>query len=142
MVEIWCNALPHSFGGKESVIISGRLLNPAENEDCVFEIQMNFPKIYHWGWVKTCLISIQCICLKMKEEKKLLRWKENRSYFIWEEKLPSVIHTQLPLTSINFHLCVEKLDCTVEIWTSLIVWQRAQGFHKEFNNLDAERIIG
>lgn len=47
MVEIGSNSLPQSFRGKKTVIISGRLPNPAEDEDCVFEIQMSFPKIYH-----------------------------------------------------------------------------------------------
>lgn len=36
----------------------------------------------------------------------------------------------------------EELGCRTEIWTSLIILQGDQGFHNEFNNLDAERIIG
>lgn len=108
MVEIRSNVLPHSFCGKETVTISGRLPNPAENEDCVFEIQMSVPKIYHRGWWKICLISIQRFSLKMKEEKKLLQWRENRNYFIWEEKPPSFTYAQIPLTSINFNLWVEE----------------------------------
>lgn len=80
----------------------------------------------------------------------ILRWKKRRSSsgrekiedFIWQQKLPSFTQIQLHWLQSALTSQQEELGCRIETWTSLIVLQGDQGFHNEFNNLDAKRVIG
>lgn len=75
----------------------------------------------------------------MKEEKKLLWWREIEVTLSKSKSCHHLlIHNSQWLQPTSTSL-QEKLGCRTEIWTSLIVLQGDQGFYNEFNNLDTEK---
>lgn len=139
MEEIWSNALVHSFCEKGTLLIFGRLPNGWVCRLCVWnpnKFSKNFLQILGEE------MPHQCLCLKMKEEKKLLMWREYRPYLIWEQKFSSVYWSPTPIdfNQLQFHSSKDLWQDRNLNFTNSI--KGDQGFHTEFNTLGAETVSG